>query len=472
MNNGAMRSSVSLISAAGMAAALTACAGPSPWARDQGGPVIYPATDWAYNPDPQPVRTAAASAPITRSNADYFPEAPVSTPATTQTAMADAQSGWDFIEATGTAETAPEPEAEVAEPEVARPATTGPDLASQIYAGVLSLDLPMTNGQPGLPEGTVNISQVSFAHDGSNFDPMVSPDGKTLLFASTQHRPTADIYIQPVGSKVLTRLTDDPAQDVMPALSPDGQRVAFTSNRAGSWDIYIMAVTGGKAVQITSESANDLHPSWSPDGQQLVFCRLGETSGRWELWVVDVFNTARTQFIGYGLFPEWCPTGGTGYAGADRILFQRSRQRGQRTFSIWTLDYNHASQQASNETELVSSPAYALINPSWSPDAQRLVYAAVPNPDQWTEENRPTTASLWMIGVDGRGQVNLTNGASVDLMPTWGSNGKVFFVSDRSGIENLWGLEIAPAILAATGRTTTNPALTNQAITTAPSESD
>lgn len=463
MKKSATRSSVSLVAASGLAATFAGCAAQMPWAQEEQAPTIYPATDWAYSTGES--AESPFSRPPARSNASFFPE-PAETPETRAagaTTLEDAESGWEFFEVIGATETATEP----APVPVANADNAGPDMSSKIYSGVLSLDLPMTGPNAGLPESTVNISQISFAHDGSNFDPSVSADGKTLLFASTQHRPTADIYLQRVGSKVVSRLTDDPAQDVMPALSPDGQRIAFASNRAGTWDIYAMPVTGGKAVQISSDSANDLHPSWSPDGRQLVFCRLGETSGRWELWVVDVFNSANTQFIGYGLFPEWCPSPGTGYAGADRILFQRSRQRGQRTFSIWTLDYNHATMQANNETELASSPEYALINPSWSPDAQRLVYAAVPNPDQWTEETRPTMASLWMIGIDGSGQVNLTNGSSIDLMPTWGSTGRVFFVSDRSGVENLWGLEIAPAILAATGE---EPG--NNTVTTAPTETD
>lgn len=463
MTSVTIRSTISLITACGLASTLTGCAATSPWATNTSSPTLYPEQTWANTPlestsytptytDAQPV--SVTPSPTTNSTTNTNNQA--------STSWNSFDNGWEFVGAASGAERIPEPEETKAS---TNPDSAGPDMASQIYSGVLSLDLPMTGASGEQTEHTVNIRQISFAHDGSNFDPMVSGDGQTLLFSSTQHRPTSDIYVQKVGSKVITRLTDDPGQDVMPALSPDGQRVAFASNRAGSWDIYIMPITGGKAVQISSESANDLHPSWSPDGQSLVFCRLGETSGRWELWIVDVFNTAQTQFIGYGLFPEWCPVAGTGYANANQILFQRSRQRGQRTFSIWTLDFNPITQQAGNETELVSSPEYALINPSWSPDAQRLVYAAVPNPDQWTEESRPTTASLWMIGTDGRGQVNLTSGSSIDLMPTWGSNGRVFFVSDRSGIENLWGLEIAPAILAATGAQPTN-----QAFTTAPTE--
>jgi len=265
------------LAAAGLAATLTGCA-TSPWAVNTPAPTNTPERQWSeastqFYDHPYAPETTVQNTP-TDPTAESAP-ADATTPSWDQ-----ADGAWEFVKATGSAETpAPDPEhtpASTSEP-------TGPDMASRIYSGVLSLDLPMTGSAATQTQSTVNIQQVSFAHDGSNFDPMVSPDGKTLLFASTQHRPTADIYMQKVGSKVITRLTDDPAQDVMPALSPDTQRIAFASNRAGSWDIYIMPVTGGKAVQISSEGANDLSPSWSPDGQKLVFCRLGETSGQWEL---------------------------------------------------------------------------------------------------------------------------------------------------------------------------------------------
>ena len=329
---------------------------------------------------------------------------------------------------------------------------SGPNMASQLYGELLGTEIPGTGEFQG--QHTVNIRQISFTNDGSDFDPQVSRDGRRLVFASTQHTPTADVYIKDVGSRVLTRLTDDPGQDVMPTISPDGTRIAFTSNRTGSWDIWVMPVNGGKAIQVTSGSSNDLHPSWSPDGQQVVFCRLGQTSGRWELWVADVYDNAATQFIGYGLFPEWCPKEGTGAGGADQILFQRSRERGDRTFAIWTIDFDRGALQAGRETQIASDPDFALINPAWSPAGDRIAYGAVPNPDEWIGSGvgaLPPSAAIWMVGVDGRGEVPLTSGASIDLMPTWSSAGQVIFVSNRSGVENLWSVDMAPALLAATG---------------------
>lgn len=324
------------------------------------------------------------------------------------------------------------------------------DLPGRLYAPLIPRSLP-DEESTGQIRSSANIRQATFTFEGSNFDPTVSRDGKTVFFASTQHSESSDIYAKPVHSRVLTRLSDDPAQDVMPSISPDGNRIAFASDRHGSWDIFVMPATGGRAVQITDDPAHDLHPSWSPDGRFLVFCRRGLTSGRWELWVVAADNPSMSNFIGYGLFPEWCPVPNSGTNKSDIIAFQRSRDRGERTFAIWTLNYDPDARHAFQETQLVASPSAALINPSWSPDGRYVVYVSVPNPEAEGENGRPETSTLWMIAQDGQAQVPLTGGEAVDLMPTWGGNNEVFFVSTRGGRENIWSLDMAPAVAAAEG---------------------
>ncbi|MEX0876004.1 MAG: DPP IV N-terminal domain-containing protein [Phycisphaerales bacterium] len=324
------------------------------------------------------------------------------------------------------------------------------DISAFVYANAMGVELPSeTNGDA--MRATINVRQVTRSYSGSDFDPIVSPDGQHLIFASTQHRPTADLYIKSVSGSVVTRLTDDPAQDVMPSISPDGRFIAFASDRAGTWDLYIMPFEGGKVVQLTAESANDLHPTWSPDGTQVAFCRLGQQSGRWEIWVKDVLADKGPQFIGFGLFPEWCPTQGTGIAGADQILFQRSRERGDRAFSIWTLDYNPRPGTAGRETEIATGANHALINPAWSPDGKFITFAAVPNSQSWAsgQDARPDSSTIWMVSTAGTGKVKLTNGDSIDLMPVWGRDNEIYFVSNMDGQDHLWSMELSPAIRAA-----------------------
>lgn len=350
-------------------------------------------------------------------------------------------------------------------PTPAAPATLSPAIAAPspalIDARAVGLGvIPVTGGQQD--SGRVspfNVAQVTFVGEGSAFDPTLTPDGKTLVFAGTQHHPTSDLYAKPVDGRVVTQLTNASGDDAMPAVSPDGTRLAFASNRSGNWDIYVMPIAGGPAVQVSNDPGDELHPSWSPDGDKLVFSRLGAASGRWEMWVTQADNNAVSHFIGYGLFPSWCPVAGTGAGSSDKILFQLARQRGQRSFGVWTLDYKDG--QTSNLTEIAANPASACINPAWSPDGQKVVYSeisldATPG-DHDTRSalnlSRPSVATLKLVNIDGTGEVDLTGTGGSSILPFWGRSGRVVFVANFDGTENIWSIDMKPALMAQGGQT-------------------
>lgn len=336
------------------------------------------------------------------------------------------------------------------------------------YAGVVgageqtaapSKPLPGEIPAPELPEmtkstrsdGVENLRQVTFANEGADFDPVISRDGSTVFFASTAHSATSDIFSKSVDGRTLTQLTTDPANDAMPAVSPDGARIAFASNRGGNWDIYVMSSTGGQAIQITGDSAQELHPAWSHDGRTLAYCRLSDTSGRWEIWITDVEKPAVKRFLTQGLFPDWHPS-------EHRLLFQRSRERGDRYFSIWTIDL--VEGDATSPTLIASSATAAIVNPRWSQDGQYIACATVSAPPQGAPVGRPEKSDIWIMKPDGSGRANLTGGRNVNLMPAWGPDNVVFFVTDRSGSDNIWSTSSNQAMFAAGASTASLPVVT------------
>ena len=294
-----------------------------------------------------------------------------------------------------------------------------------------------------LPDGTVpnfharaaiSLTRHTFSEVGKDFDPDFDSTGEWMVFASTRHYVRPSLYMKRSNGVAVTQLTSDPASDMHPMFSPDGKRIAFSSDRAGSWDIWIMDLNGGPPIQVTGGDADEVHPSWSPDGKELVFCSLSVISGQWELWLAAAEGRAGKRFIGFGLFPEWSPI-------EDKIVFQRAREQGDRRFSIWTISM--VDGEPLYPTEIAASNDAALILPSWSPDGRHITYSSskVLGPAGPSGTGSSTGVfDVWVVNADGSGKVRLTDGETRNFAPTFGQGSRVFFASDRTGAESIWSL--------------------------------
>jgi len=118
-----------------------------------------------------------------------------------------------------------------------------------------------------------------------------SPDGSQIVFTSARNSTgcsrrdypgspsgrvectenNREIYVMNADGSDQTRLTDDPADDVGPAWSPDGSQIVFQSDRAGNDDIYVMNSDGSDVRQLTSSPAPERYPTWSPDSSMIAY---------------------------------------------------------------------------------------------------------------------------------------------------------------------------------------------------------
>ncbi len=136
---------------------------------------------------------------------------------------------------------------------------------------------------------------VRFTTDeGTWMNLSVSPDGEQVAFDLL-----GDIYVLPIDGGTATRLTSGPAFDVQPAFSPDGSRIAYTSDRGGGDNLWVMNRDGSDPEQVTKESFRLLNgPAWTPDGRYLL-ARKHFTStrslGAGEVWMYHVTGGSGLQ---------------------------------------------------------------------------------------------------------------------------------------------------------------------------------
>src|SRR6185312_16631829 len=103
-----------------------------------------------------------------------------------------------------------------------------------------------------------------------DIEPAVSPDGSRVAFAR-KVGANYQIYVMNAANGTTQQQLTSADDNRSPTWSPDGSKIAFASHRDGNWQIYSMNADGSGQTRLTNESSDDQHPAWSPDGMLIAF---------------------------------------------------------------------------------------------------------------------------------------------------------------------------------------------------------
>ncbi|UCE24220.1 MAG: PD40 domain-containing protein [Candidatus Zixiibacteriota bacterium] len=134
--------------------------------------------------------------------------------------------------------------------------------------------------------------------------------GWTVVFSSNEDGVGFEIYSMAADGSDVRRLTDSRGHNMWPSLSPDGKRIAFSSDRDGNAGICLMEIDGTNVTRLTNNDLRAREPTWSPDGKQIVFESWQEAES--QIRVINADGGGEriiSAFPGDKHSPCWSPDG-------------------------------------------------------------------------------------------------------------------------------------------------------------------
>src|SRR5262245_49802861 len=224
----------------------------------------------------------------------------------------------------------------------------------------------------------------------------------TIAFTSTRDNPVpnpglagaGEIYLMSPDGANLRRLTDNAASDSFPALSPDGKKIVFDSNRKraegepiNTSDLFVMNTDGTEQTFLIRGSS----ATWSPDSKNIAF---------------------HASASGTGLPIKTDPSAAT----SDSDIF--------------VANVDDLLAGVARPKNLTNSPKAIDDDADWSPDGRRIVFTSHPVTD---DPQRSNLAEIYVINVDGTGLTRLTFNAEEERGPSWSPDGSRIVYTCRIG---------------------------------------
>jgi eukaryotic-like serine/threonine-protein kinase len=238
------------------------------------------------------------------------------------------------------------------------------------------------SARPLSPDWRAAFVKLQTDFPGEELFPSLAQDGLSIVYARW-NKDNLDIYSQRVGGSNPQNLTSNsPENDTQPAFSPDGQYIAFRTERDGG-GIFLMGASG-ESVRRLSEKGLAYHPAWSPDSSEVIY---------------------------------------------TEEPVENPRERSVKPSHLWAVNINTLQRRLIAEVD--------AAQPNWSPHGLRIAYCALAKNGQ---------RNIWTMTAKGDQITAITSGAATDWNPVWAPDGQaLYFVSDRAGSMQLWRVAIDEA---------------------------
>jgi dipeptidyl aminopeptidase/acylaminoacyl peptidase len=258
-------------------------------------------------------------------------------------------------------------------------------------------------------------------------DPQISPDGTLVAYTLLECDGEADTtrsaiwLVESVGGKMVVprQLTSGTSHDRKPRWSPDGQSLAFLSDRTGVSQLYLLTLNGGEARPLSEPSLRHgvTEFSWHPDGQIVLahspWRPQDEPHDRSSERLATVYTRLGTQWDGVG------------------YKYGRHQQ-------LWLIPLS------GNAMRLTSEPV-DLVQSCWSPDGQEVAFCA----NRRGDPDLSVSMALWILTLSSGQMRRLTAPEGLAQMPSWSPDGRLIaylYTADQTEASN-----ISPWIVAAHG---------------------
>ncbi|MCW9707520.1 S41 family peptidase [Fodinibius salsisoli] len=207
-----------------------------------------------------------------------------------------------------------------------------------------------------------------------------------------------------------------------PSVSPDGSKIAFSYQG----DIWTVPQNGGQAIRLTIHEAYESRPRWSPDGQKIAF--ISDRHGNDDLFVMDASGRNIKRLTYHSTSDEL-----TGWThDSQQLLFTTNRLYNQ---VEWEPEIHTVAAEGGTPNRFFD--AFGLMA-SMSPDGRFIVFVRGYNKEYRKDYRGPANKDLWVFDTEDNSYRQLTDFKGNDMYPAFADDNDLYFISERTGTHNLY----------------------------------